>query len=148
MKTNVQEPWGNQLRGASMSLRSDQSKYALGQPIRLTMHIRNHSRQDIRLLSTDIVTTYRLLAFDTHGHPMEKSDELKRAEESSEPPGVISRSLTILKPDEETTESFDADRLVKVQQPGVYYMVVIRRLMSWDEGFLVSNAIHVEIVRP
>jgi hypothetical protein len=137
--------WGNPLRGAAILLRTDKAAYKVGEPVRLVVRIRNHGKEDLRLLSTDVVTTYRVPVFHESGDPVEKSQLLQRAEASSERPGVITRSLTVLKPGEETTESFELGQMVQLTEPGNYFLIAMRRLMSWDEGFLVSNAVHIKL---
>lgn len=138
---------GNPLRGATIQLTLEEEKdYLLSDSVMLELLITNGGEDEIRLLNTDIVSTYRIIAFNDAGVPVPKSKALIAAEASTEAPGVISRSLAILKPGETKVQAFRLEELVELSAPGIYWIVVARRLMSWDEGFLISNGVKL-IVR-
>lgn len=139
------EVWGPPLRGAAILLSTDNTQYKIGEPIRLRIRIRNNGKTELRLLSTDAVTTYRVTGFHEHGAPMQKSDLLERAESSTADPGAVSRSLKTLAAGQESVESFELQDLAKLEKPGAYYITVFRKLMSWDDGFLVSNTVRIKL---
>ena len=137
---------GPAFRGVSVSVRASKAKYSRGEPIPLTLTIYNAGRQEVRLVVADRMATYRLIAFDASGTAVAKSDLVVAAEESTATPGIITRSVTVVPSGEKTQENVEAAQFLKFNQKGVYNVIVTRKILTWEEGFLVSNPIRVEVV--
>ena len=114
---------------------TDKAEFRIAEPNGLALGMRSLGKR-CSMLSTDVVNTYRVTVFHEDGHPVGKSDLLQRAEASSERPGALTRSLKVLRPGEEMTESFELSEMAQLKEHGNYFVIAVRRLMSWKKGFL------------
>ena len=139
--------WGLPTKGAIISAHPEKQTFVVGEPVRILVTVRNDSARPLPLLSTDGITTYRLVAIQPNGTLAQKSERLLRAESTPSQAGVVTRSMTTLAPNTEATESLDATELVQLPA-GEYQIVVIRKTVSWEDGFLFSNPIRIHVVKP
>lgn len=142
--------WGLRTQGVALSVKTDQQEYQLGAYIQLAILVKNFGDKSTELLSVNgTARTYRVELFDDDGNSVGKTPEGMAVDNGDIASGdsvIVSRSWRKLEPGEVAPSTFTLNRYVDIKKPGTYYLVIMRRLLSWDKGFLVSNMVKIHVV--
>ena len=142
--------WGWGFKNVAISVSPKKSRYRMGEEIEVSVAIRNLGEEEVMAISTrGFLNYYRLALFDIKGRPVGKTKRTEEMEASlgRRPEIPVSSSGIRVKPGE-TLEHFQAFSLndwIKIEKEGTYFLVVMRHLRSWNEGFMVSNAAEIVI---
>ncbi len=141
-----EDVWGSTFGGLALSVKPVKSESALGQSVVLRLTIRNCGDDSRTLIDTRPYSDYRFLLFDAVGAPVAKSESARKREAA---PKDIPRSGVVipLAPGEEACLTFTLGNLFKIEKEGAYFLMIMRRLDSWDEGFVVSNLARIKIAK-
>lgn len=155
--------WGPVYRGLAISICPNRLQYALGEDIEVRIYLKNLRSEEFSIRYSTHQRLYRMAMFDSEGAPVERTEELRNSEASLTKPGLPTGRFSMrgisVSPWEESTRR-DAFRIVylkswfKIDKPGTYALVVMHPIASgglmegpsWEEGFLISNAIKINIV--
>jgi len=142
--------WGCEFKGVVISVNPIKSRYRMGEEIEVLVTIRNVGEEEVKVISTGgFIENYRMVLFDIKGRPAGKTERAENFEaflgRKRDTPS--SGSLTRLKPGEtfEHFQLFSLNDWIKIEKEGTYFLVVMRHLRSWNEGFMVSNAAEIVI---
>ena len=143
--------WGPTLKGVAMSVRPRKSRSTLGQKIEISVLIKNAGEDEAVVFTTGgFLDNYRVALFDQEGRPVAKSKLAEEFEEYyGQEGGFHRRRVTRSKPGEtrEGFQVFTLNEWFEIDKAGTYYLVVMRRLWSWDKGFMISNMAKITIVK-
>lgn len=155
--------WGPVYRGLAMSIRPSQPQYALGEDIQVKVYLKNLRSEEFLMMYNRYKRLYRMVLFDSEGAPVERTEELRSSEASEMKPetpiGRASKRDIRVPPLNESTR-MDTYSVVylkswfMINKPGTYTLVIMHPIASrsifegpsWEEGFLISNAININIV--
>ncbi len=142
--------WGSRIEGLALSAKPERPEYKVGDEILTTVLVKNFGEK-----RADILTvggrdeSFRLELFDNKGRPVPKTERGRKADESASGvsgPDIPTRSVTQLDSAGESSTSIVLNRYFEIKKPGTYYLIVMRRLWTWEKGFLVSNMAHFRVV--
>lgn len=147
--------WGNTFKGVAISVRPSNKRIKLDQDMEIGVFARNSGEDEVLLVNQGGVReNFRAVLFDQDGRPVAKSKAVEEFEASM---GKVSdlpisgsgRSPTQIKPGEtsERREVLQLKDWFEVNKAGTYYLVVMRRLWSWDKGFMISNMAKITITK-
>lgn len=143
--------WGNPFKGVAMSVRPRKSRSTLGQKIEISVLIKNAGEDEAVVFTTGgFLDNYRVALFDQEGRPVAKSKLAEEVEEYyGQEGGFHRRRVTRIKPGEtrEGFQVFTLNEWFEIDKAGTYYLVVMRRLWSWDKGFMISNMAKITIAK-
>ena len=145
--------WGNPFKGVALSVRASQSRFRVGENIEISVRIKNFGKEEVHLLTEGgLLENHRLALFDLDGRPVPKSKSAVELEsllgqQGREP--ALRRRVTRIKAGETAPgyQLFSLNEWFKIDKEGTYLLVVMRRLWSWDKGFLISNAAKINITK-
>jgi len=148
------ETWGNPFRGLSVAVKPSKPRYNLGEQIDILVRFRNVAQEQVTLRTESYLVPYRVALFYTDGQPVPKTTQAKEQEARiGKPPlgqGHISTADVHIKPGE-TALSFrliTLNPLFAVDTEGTYFVVVMHKLRSWNEGFAISNLAKFRVISP
>ena len=144
--------WGATLDGVAISIEPSQPSWKVGEEMQIRVWMKNFGNAPVRLLTRKRrLNNYRIAVFDNDGRPVRKSEVLERAENAARNRKMrsVSESVTDLAPGEMTrgfvplpiSEWFD------IKRPGTYLVLVMNRLASWQDGFLISNMARFRVTK-
>jgi len=110
--------WGQPVEGLRLSLRSAQTKYAVGDKVEVQMVIQNVDTKNRDVVDTDprLIFEFEVKGPDGKALPLNK-----RGKEIQENPRVFEKmTLRLLKPKEETAFSLELSEFYDLQNPGEY----------------------------
>lgn len=148
--TEKEPVWGSTFRDVAMSIRTDKSRYELGEGIGIVVTFKNFSDEPIKLCRFGgIIRNYRLALFYPDGRPVPKTEFAKREETViGKPPVVFSRRSIRIEPGQTEPAGFGLKNWFQIDKEGTYLLVVMRRIeRSWDKGFLISNMAKINITK-
>lgn len=154
--------WGPVYRGLAMSIYPGLAQYTLGDNIEVKVFLKNLRNEEFSFRYTNYQRIYRIAMFDSEGRPVERTEDLKNSESSEIKPeqsiGRFSLRSIRVPPWTESTQR-DAHRVVilnswfMIDKAGTYTLIVMQPIASngstgasWEDGFLISNAIKINIV--
>jgi hypothetical protein len=85
--------------------------------------------------------------FSSDGRPAAKSKLAEESEAVIGEPEENARSITRIAPGQAIDGTFNLNRWVKIDKEGTYYLVAMRRIWSWDSGFVISNLITIQVTK-
>ncbi len=140
--------YGNSFRAVAMSIEPDKEQYRLGGPIGIKVLIKNSGETEIVLQGIRRSRSlYRLGLFFPDGRAVPTTDYMKKIEENwDKPPSVFSVLRKEVKPGQTTAHWFDIYPIFDIKEPGTYHLVAMRRIESWDKGFMISNMVKINVV--
>jgi len=142
--------WGNTFNGVALSVNPAKGQYNIGEPIEIMVLIKNFGEADATVFTVGgFLSNHRLALFEPNGVPVSKSEHAEQMEASVGAGGLttFTRTETKIKPEEALPESFSLNDWFKLDNKGTYYLVVMRRLRSWDKGFVISNMAKILVVK-
>lgn len=144
--------WGSPLQGVSLSARSQQNSYKLGQDIEIRVYVRNLGDETALLLTEGtFLYNFRLALFGTDGKPVPKPDSVVELEAALAQQEMLRtrRSVKRIAPGETKAgyEIISLNEWFTIDKEGSYFLVVMRRLWSWEKGFLISNVVNIKITK-
>ena len=138
--------YGNSFRAMAMSIEPFKEQYRLGEPIEARVLIKNMGKTEIVLMGRRSAL-YRFGLFFPDGRPVPTSEHMKKIEENWDKRlPVISLIHTEVKPGETTADWFDINPIFDIEKAGTYHLVAMRRIESWDKGFMISNMVKINVV--
>ena len=140
------EIWGDTFKGVALSASVGRARYVVGEAPEVSLRIKNFGDKDVNVIGA--AGDSRFALFNSDGRPVPKRDFAGGDEKTSPRLGNQRRSVRILKPGEEETEPIRLGRWFELNEKGDYYLVVIRCIWSWEEGFAVSNLVRFSVVEP
>ena len=141
--------YGNSFREMAMSIEPAEEQYRLGESIAVKVLIRNLGEREIVLIGMRSPTSlYRLGLFFPDGRPVPTTEYIQKIEENwgKRPSLPYSRIHTEVKPGQTTADWFDVNPIFDIKEPGTYHLVAMRRIESWDKGFMISNMVKINVV--
>lgn len=151
----TQYTWGYPAaNGVAISVRPTQKQYRLGDPIGLSVTMRNMGSKKVSIRlggDADFVVTM----FDNTGAPVPKTPWAHRAESYYGYGGPEARATISLQAGEEFPDNNVAnpvpelriDRRVHITHAGIYHIVVLQALDQWANSVAISNEITVTITK-
>jgi len=143
--------WGGAFKGVAISVSPTKSRYRVDEKIEVSVTIRNVGEEKVMAIFTGgFLENFRLALFDIKGRPVEKTERTENFEAflGRKKLSPTSGSTTRLNPGEtfEQYQTFSLNDWIKIEKEGTYFLVVMCKLkMSWDEGFMISNAAKIII---
>ena len=140
--------YGNSFREMAMSIDPAEEQYRLGGPIGIKVLIKNSGETGIVLQGISRSRSlYRLGLFFPDGRAVPTTEYMKKIEENwGKPPSVCSILRKEVKPGQTTADWFDIYPIFDIKEPGTYHLVAMRRIESWDKGFMISNMVKINVV--
>ena len=140
--------YGNPFREMAMSIEPVKEQYRLGEPIEARVLIKNMGKTEIVLMGIrNSSLLYRLGLFFPDGRPVPTSEFMRKIEENwGKRPSVMSLVHKEIQPGQTTASWFNLNALFDIEKPGTYHLVAMRRIESWDKGFMISNMVKINVV--
>jgi hypothetical protein len=140
------QAWGVIIEGFQLSATPEKGVVTSGEPVRLTVRIRNTTKQDLYLATTG--TDYRVSVQRDTGKtvPLMKYGKLL---ENMEENGIYNIGLTI-KPGQEREDVLLVSSIYDMSDPGNYSITVERKVGKITGGGvseIKSNTVNVQVVR-
>lgn len=150
-----QEVWGYSSGGVSICVTPRQKTYEFGKDIEVPVVARNSGTEEVALVNDGgPLENLRAVLFDVNGQPVARSKTIEQLEASRSrtdnlPVAGSGRSPTRIKPGErsEREELVVLNSWFKIEHAGTYYLVVMRRVASWERGFAISNMAKINVVK-
>ena len=148
--------WGNPIRGVALYGTVEKAAYELGKEVHVTLHLRNVGQEAVLVQQTAIEGDYELALFYADGRPVRRSELAQRKDNEPLqglpnlplPPVPPSRRHVRLDRGKEIEERLVANRWFKIEHEGEYFLVVMRRVSSWETGFAISNGVLFSVKKP
>lgn len=140
--------WGSTFQGMAISVRQTKERYAVGDKIEIVVVMKNFGETEASVLRVgDVAGNYRLALFDANGLPVAKREGAEAREAAFGRPKAGSRLLRKIEPGEmgPAYEELILNDWFKIEKKGTYFLIAMRRLWSWDKGFVISNMVKIKI---
>lgn len=144
--------WGNSYRGVELAVRPDKNPYILGKDIILEVLARNVGTNTMELKEEGTVfRDFRAMLFTSEGkYLFPKKWQWKYFPLSNNlgtpwPYFFKLKPGRVLKPGEETRYVVNLGEWYDITEAGTYYLLMMRRVTTWDNGFPVSNLVKLEV---
>jgi len=140
--------WGSTFQGMAISVRQTKERYAVGDKIEIVVLMKNFGDTEASVLRVgDVAGNYRLALFDANGLPVAKREGAEAREAAFGEPKIASRRLIKIGPGEmgPAYEELILNDWFKIEKKGTYFLIAMRRLWSWDKGFVISNMVKIKI---
>ena len=129
-----------------------QPSWKLGEEMEIRVWIKNFGDAPVTLfIQRPRRSNYRVAVFDKDGRPVRKSELGEAAEGLAHRPRrrVVSETGTDLEPDEMTPGllALPVSQWFHIEKPGAYVVIVMRRLWTWKDGFLISNMARFHVTK-
>lgn len=151
---NINSPalFGSPNNGLVISAATNNNEYQLGQNIILTVILKSIDENGTHILSSGPKNTfnidYKIVLFDSDGRHANQTDKYLKLEKSDNttPPIIPSRFGTIIRPGDEVKDMFTINDWFEINREGIYSIIVMRKLDSWEDGFAISNLVSFKVV--
>jgi len=145
-KDKSKEVWGDTFRGVALSISLPREQFKVGEEIDIAIKFKNFGDKEVSLLGEDRLSDYRAGLFRADGSALAKHEWARKADEPPSGPWHGSRSVARLSPGEQYGRTVPLKTWFDVKDPGQYYLVVVGRIWSWDEGSAMSNLVRFSVV--
>ncbi|MHC4155299.1 MAG: hypothetical protein ACYST6_10315 [Planctomycetota bacterium] len=154
-KKGKEQVWGYPFRGVSICVTPGQKTYELGEDMEISVVARNSGTDEVALVNNGgTLENFRAVLFDVNGQPVARSKTIEdleawRTRADNLPVVGSGRSPTRIRPGErsEREELLLLNKWFTIEQGGTYYLVVMRRIGSWEKGFAISNMAKINVAK-
>lgn len=141
--------WGPELGGLAMSIRQLRP-YTLDQDgLHVDITIENRGDEPVRLYEH---TSPKMVLYDSFFRSVPHCQAIRSRAISFEgdpsETGPESLMPTTLEPGQTVSSTAWVDVRFEIEEPGTYYLVVMRPLKTWNHGFLTSNIATITVGKP
>ena len=141
LKETIQ--WGETKEGFSLSISLDKREISRGQPVLVTVRIKNVSDMELRLVETDSEKDYSFVLKDSEGKELPKLRYQKRLEETKE---EFRRKATIISPGQVIEYKTNLGRRFDLSLEGEYSIQAQRQVLTNGGVGSVTLVSNIEIV--
>jgi len=132
----------------TLSAVADREEYRIGEEISISVSIKNTAEQKRQLFTSSIIrNTYAPVLYAGDGRRVAYAPDVDALPIPG--PGLprASQRITTIDPGTAATETVDLDKWFKIEEKGIYRLVLIRCVgPSWDDGFMVSNFVEFSVL--
>jgi hypothetical protein len=133
--------------GALIVVKPMRDNYHLGAPMLVSISITNISKEEIRLVDTNPEEDDYHVSLYSSGGTLVRSSTTESQADRSTLGNAKSRSILTIGPGQSVSKSPDLRKSVHIETEGIYYLIVTRRILTWDSGFVVSDKVKIEVVK-
>ena len=146
-KDEAEGIWGIPLGNVNMKIQTDKEVYRTGDPIKVIYEIKNTGKDDVTIITQgSFLDNCRLALFYSNGQPVPGLKEIpvrKKGERNNVASGP--RSAGTIGSNKSVSMSFNLNEFFDMGKKDTYFLVMMRHLWSWEEGFLISNMISFNV---